>query len=244
MPIMDGYRATYSIRNAPAFVADREVQCTPIVAMTASAIQGDREKCQKSGMDDYLAKPVKGKVLERMLVKWAIEGRRKRQEAQQEAMVPPSPTATVKPATRRNQSSFTSQISEALDPTLSSELDRLEFAHRAAAERSSESVNERALRHLQAEEKAIILRDDALIQSGENPKARLGRRISEDGHIRRGSQDASHALTAENMEKLAEKEQSAQNEATDEVSSVHVTLGGDNLSNAPKSDRPSPSTFR
>ena len=44
MPIMDGYRATYKIRNAKRFMNLPEVQHTPIVAMTASAIQGDREK--------------------------------------------------------------------------------------------------------------------------------------------------------------------------------------------------------
>jgi len=41
--------------------------------MTASAIQGDKEKCQRAGMDDYLAKPVKGKTLEKMLVKWSLQ---------------------------------------------------------------------------------------------------------------------------------------------------------------------------
>lgn len=46
--------------------------------MTASAIQGDKEKCTKAGMDDYLAKPVKGKILEKMLLKWAIAGDRRR----------------------------------------------------------------------------------------------------------------------------------------------------------------------
>jgi CheY-like chemotaxis protein len=73
MPIIDGYRATHLIRHhSPYNVMARNI---PIVAMTASAIQGDREKCKKAGMDDYLSKPVKGKTLEKMLVRWAISKR-------------------------------------------------------------------------------------------------------------------------------------------------------------------------
>lgn len=73
MPIIDGYRATHILRHhQPYNVLSRGI---PIVAMTASAIQGDREKCKRAGMDDYLAKPVKGKTLEKMLVRWAISGR-------------------------------------------------------------------------------------------------------------------------------------------------------------------------
>ncbi|TGO25967.1 hypothetical protein BPAE_0069g00390 [Botrytis paeoniae] len=73
MPIIDGYRATHILRHHSPY--SYSIRNIPIVAMTASAIQGDREKCQKAGMDDYLAKPVKGKTLEKMLVRWAINRR-------------------------------------------------------------------------------------------------------------------------------------------------------------------------
>ncbi|KAB8304182.1 hypothetical protein EYC80_003601 [Monilinia laxa] len=81
MPIIDGYRATHIIRHhSPYNYSTRNI---PIVAMTASAIQGDREKCKKAGMDDYLAKPVKGKTLEKMLVRWAINRRVPKSETQE-----------------------------------------------------------------------------------------------------------------------------------------------------------------
>lgn len=73
MPIIDGYRATHLMRHHSPY--NQLARHIPIVAMTASAIQGDREKCKKAGMDDYLAKPVKGKTLEKMLVRWAINRR-------------------------------------------------------------------------------------------------------------------------------------------------------------------------
>ncbi len=73
MPIIDGYKATHLIRHhSPYKISACSI---PIVAMTASAIQGDREKCKKAGMDDYLAKPVKQKTLEKMLVRWALSRR-------------------------------------------------------------------------------------------------------------------------------------------------------------------------
>ncbi|KAL1878624.1 hypothetical protein VTK73DRAFT_7705 [Phialemonium thermophilum] len=74
MPIIDGYKCTHLLRHHLPYKT--YVDDIPIVAMTASAIQGDREKCWKAGMDDYLAKPVKSKTLEKMLVRWTITGRR------------------------------------------------------------------------------------------------------------------------------------------------------------------------
>lgn len=73
MPVLDGYRATHTLRHHTPFKDLQSIQNIPIVAMTASAIQGDREKCQRAGMDDYLAKPVRRMTLEKMIRKW-IEG--------------------------------------------------------------------------------------------------------------------------------------------------------------------------
>lgn len=68
MPVMDGLSATRAIRAAEA--GDRQII---IIALTANAMQGDRERCLESGMDDYLAKPVKQSDIEAMLVKWFPE---------------------------------------------------------------------------------------------------------------------------------------------------------------------------
>lgn len=70
MPILDGYRATHTLRHHLPFKSMEVIQKIPIVAMTASAIQGDREKCRRAGMDDYLAKPVRRNRLEEMILKW------------------------------------------------------------------------------------------------------------------------------------------------------------------------------
>jgi len=66
MPDMDGFAATRSIRE---FEAARG-RHTPIIAVTANAMKGDREKCLDAGMDDYLAKPVKMEDLHEVLRRW------------------------------------------------------------------------------------------------------------------------------------------------------------------------------
>lgn len=67
MPEMNGYDASGEIRNTDSPVLDHHI---PIIAMTANAMKGDREKCIKAGMDDYLAKPIKPQELSDMLEKW------------------------------------------------------------------------------------------------------------------------------------------------------------------------------
>ncbi|MBV1879553.1 MAG: response regulator [Pseudomonadales bacterium] len=70
MPVMDGYQATQKIRNGSAGKAMKDV---PILAMTANAMKGDREKCLHAGMNDYLSKPIDIDKLERKLNRWLNE---------------------------------------------------------------------------------------------------------------------------------------------------------------------------
>jgi two-component system, sensor histidine kinase len=64
LPVMDGYEATRQIRLLA------ECAEVPIIALTANALQGDREACLDAGMNDYLAKPFKRVDLQRVLQRW------------------------------------------------------------------------------------------------------------------------------------------------------------------------------
>lgn len=62
MPVMDGFAATRALRG--------EGVSTPIVALTANAMAGDRERCLAAGMDDYISKPLRASELARTLQLW------------------------------------------------------------------------------------------------------------------------------------------------------------------------------
>jgi CheY-like chemotaxis protein len=82
MPVLDGYEATKKIRKMQAerdrILGDGGV---PVVALTAYAMPGDKEKCLNAGMDDYITKPLNKDVLLSTLAKHLKEGRRRAAEA-------------------------------------------------------------------------------------------------------------------------------------------------------------------
>jgi CheY-like chemotaxis protein len=67
MPVMDGFEATRKIRELERAVGGH----VPVVALTANAMDGDRERCMNAGMDEYLSKPVRTEDLEETLRKIA-----------------------------------------------------------------------------------------------------------------------------------------------------------------------------
>ena len=162
MPILDGYRATHLIRHHAPYSTREDIRMVPIVAMTASAIQGDMEKCKNAGMDDYLAKPVRGKTLENMLLKWAIEGQRKarlqetfptRYTDHESSCTEPG-TPDVGPISKRN-------------PAFSEHSKKAHTLPGASTFSNTLTEGESEMRRVEAEEKAALLRDDKLLAASE-----------------------------------------------------------------------------
>jgi CheY-like chemotaxis protein/HPt (histidine-containing phosphotransfer) domain-containing protein len=94
MPIKDGYTATREWRE---YENAHRLPRLPIVAMTANAMAGDRQRCLDAGMDDYLSKPVDRSQLEDTLKRWLQRGALARRSAAPAAPIP-APAARAAPA--------------------------------------------------------------------------------------------------------------------------------------------------
>ncbi|TVY81195.1 Two-component system protein A [Lachnellula suecica] len=193
MPIIDGYKATHLIRHhAPYNVSSRNI---PIVAMTASAIQGDREKCQKAGMDDYLSKPVKGKTLEKMLVRWAISRRSPQTPGEHEfdesdCSEPGEHNCGTPAIPMFGQGKSNQNLNPLQEPRPS--MTERQNSHRLTLP-GTETEGDRAEQRSEAEEKATSLRDDKLVEAAGVSGERLV------PHLERTD---AQKLTVENVGKL------------------------------------------
>jgi PAS domain S-box-containing protein len=90
MPEMDGFEATRAIRSGTTGVLHPKI---PIIAMTAHAMKGDRERCLEAGMDDYISKPIAPQALAAALEKWVETSRE-----QSPAVAAPGGAATAGPS--------------------------------------------------------------------------------------------------------------------------------------------------
>lgn len=184
MPKLDGYHATHLLRHHAPFKEIKAINQIPIIAMTASAIQGDREKCERAGMDDYMAKPVKRSTLEQTILKWISGGR------------PPKGVDSTKPPLERSETDHSSTCAqhEAIaaeifakvvsvapaETTVGPMPDASNGVNKALARRSSASRSlmtrqitggvtegDRSMGRVDAEDKARSLRDAKLYQATE-----------------------------------------------------------------------------
>lgn len=68
MPVMDGFEAIARLREREAATG---AERTPVIALTANAVEGDRERCLAAGMDDYLSKPYTAAQFRAAVARWA-----------------------------------------------------------------------------------------------------------------------------------------------------------------------------
>ena len=101
MPVLDGYSATRRLREIEN---EQNKPRMPVIAMTAHAMSGDRERCLQAGMDDYLSKPLDRQLLEQTLARWMQQSPHAAAVpavpvmAAARASAPPSPPQTIQPA--------------------------------------------------------------------------------------------------------------------------------------------------
>jgi len=162
MPRVDGFEATRQIRA----MEEGGPRRTPIIAMTANAMQGDREACLASGMDDYLTKPVDAQVLKTALMAWV-------RPMAAAGSSPPERDADPRPEARRPEESLdVAQLDQLRSLQSEGGPDLLDELAELFHEQSVASL--RALRRALAESDAVALARSAHTLKGS--AANLGAR--------------------------------------------------------------------
>lgn len=131
MPVMDGFAATLEIRNSEAGT----LRHIPIIAMTANAMSGDRERCLQVGMDGYVAKPLEPKVLMEQLMEFLGEDK---SSVTSEAKVAPS-ALSVFEVSRLEETcgGKTSLMLRVIDRYIATSIDSVSEIERAAEDKDA-----------------------------------------------------------------------------------------------------------
>ena len=221
MPILDGYRATHLIRHHTPYSDLPGIRTTPIVAMTASAIQGDKEKCERAGMDDYLAKPVKSAILEKMLVKWTLKAR---YHAGSNKSFHSQHTDHDSNCTDFDRSPSILPVRPSAKPSLDSDDSLLTRAMAIDSRLSAaQSEGDRSLRRAAAQEKAEELRNDKLMMAADEEN-KLQYQLSPGAEPEPQGMFLS-ALTEENMGKLGREQAASDLITQDSVTAIAAGTG-------------------
>ena len=140
MPGLDGYETTRLIREGLSRVKDKSI---PIIAMTANAMVGDREKCLAVGMNDYLAKPVEPSEMISMLSKWIRDGKLGCSKDQSMATRPGTMVLDLQSLKRRvfDDDALVREVLDAFVEDIPEEVQRLE---QALASRELETASRQA----------------------------------------------------------------------------------------------------
>jgi signal transduction histidine kinase/DNA-binding response OmpR family regulator/HPt (histidine-containing phosphotransfer) domain-containing protein len=135
MPEMDGFAATAAIREREGATGKH----IPIIAMTAHAMQGDREKCLAAGMDGYLSKPLRPGPLREILLAWALDGRQPQEEAA--TAPPPVEQSWFEKAVREWCGDDTRLMSDVINMMLKGTPERLDRLEAAIAAKDGRQVS-------------------------------------------------------------------------------------------------------
>jgi two-component system, sensor histidine kinase and response regulator len=110
MPELDGFAATRTLRAMPP-----PISTIPIIAMTANVMEGDRERCLKAGMNDYVAKPIERAHLLSVVARWLPPGGQREPAPQPAPQLEAQPVPSARPASMLLDAEVLAQLATDLD---------------------------------------------------------------------------------------------------------------------------------